>query len=257
MDCIGATGGIIIDGNTIGPARAGRLYGIGVGPGDPGLLTLRAVEALREVAAVLAPRSHEDRDSLALSIARPHLPPGCEILEVVFPMTENREVVEGAWASAADLMLSRVASGQSVAFLTLGDALLYSTWSYLLRTIRQRDSNAEVVTIPGITAMSACAAAAGVPLAEGRSPLLIWPDRPPGSSAGVPVDTLSDVPNVVFLKAGRHAESLAAYARVHGMQAVAVRRCSLPEQQITRDLSEWIEDPDYFTTALMRRETKR
>jgi precorrin-2/cobalt-factor-2 C20-methyltransferase len=226
------------------------IYGIGVGPGDPRLLTLRAVEVLQVVGAVLVPRSREDRESLALAIARPHLPPTCEVLEAVFPMTERRETLEAAWTTAAELMLARAAQGQPIAFLTLGDAMLYSTWSYLLAALRRLHPDLVVETVPGITAMSACAAAAGVPLAEGRAPLLVWPDAPPADPGAL----FALAPNVVFMKAARHLDALARAAEAHGARAVAARRCSLPEQALTADLRAWTDAGEYFTTVLMHAE---
>ena len=80
----------------------------------------------------------------------------------------------------------------------------------------------DVQTIPGVTAMAACAAAVGRPLAEGREPLLVWPDEPPADAAGL----LGFAPNVVFMKAGRHLDELAEVAESAGAEAVAVRRAS-------------------------------
>ncbi|MHB0934767.1 MAG: precorrin-2 C(20)-methyltransferase [Armatimonadota bacterium] len=228
--------------------QVGIIYGVGVGPGDPNLLTLQAVAVLQQVSAVLVPRSKEDRDSLALSIAQPHLPATCEVLEAVFPMTERREILEAAWREAAELLLKRIETGQSVAFLTLGDAMLYSTWSYLLATITQMCPGVPTVTVPGITAMSACAAAVNRPLAEGRAPLLVWPGEPPADLAPL----LDIAPNVVFMKAARHLEPLAQAVDEGQVTATAIRRCCLPGQAITDDLRAWIGEHEYFTTVLAR-----
>jgi precorrin-2/cobalt-factor-2 C20-methyltransferase len=223
------------------------IYGIGVGPGDPQLLTLRAAAVLREVGAVLAPRSAEDRDSLALAIARPHLPVDCAVLEAVFPMTEDRATLEQAWEDAARQLIAVAEGGRPAAFLTLGDAMLYSTWSYLMAAVRRLRPDATIDTVPGITAMSACAAAVGQPLAEGRAPLLVWPDEPPAH-----LDPLTALaPNIVFMKAARHLDALADAVDALGADAVAVRRCSLPDQAVTRDLRAWESGRSYFTTVLM------
>jgi precorrin-2/cobalt-factor-2 C20-methyltransferase len=227
----------------------GVIYGVGVGPGDPGLLTVRAVEVLRLAGAVLAPAPRRGGDSLALSIARPHLPAGCDVHTAHFPMTERRDELHEAWDEAAALLLRLAAVGRPVAFITLGDAMLYSTWSYLLSAVLRVAPDADVRTIPGVTAMCACAAAVGRPLAEGREPLLVWPDEPPADAA----ELLELAPNVVFMKAGRHLPALAAAAGRGGAEVVAVRRASRPDEACTTDLEAWSADSEYFTTVLMHR----
>jgi precorrin-2/cobalt-factor-2 C20-methyltransferase len=225
------------------------IFGIGVGPGDPGLLTVRAVETLQRVRAVLAPAPRRGGDSLALSIVRPYLPETCEVHTAHFPMTEDRETLTAAWDEGAATLLRLAAAGSPVAFITLGDAMLYSTWSYLLTALRRAAPHAEVATIPGVTAMAACAAAVGRPLAEGREPLLVWPDEPPADAAAL----LELAPNVVFMKAGRHLEALAGVAERAGADAVAVRRASQAGERTTSDLRSWAGDHEYFTTVLMHR----
>jgi precorrin-2/cobalt-factor-2 C20-methyltransferase len=107
-----------------------------------------------------------------------------------------------------------------------------------------------VETVPGVTAMAACAAAVGRPLAEGRDPLLVWPDEPPADAAAL----LEVAPNLVFMKAGRHLEALADLAAEAGAEAVAVRRASQADGGSTRDLRAWAGDREYFTTVLVHRE---
>jgi precorrin-2/cobalt-factor-2 C20-methyltransferase len=228
---------------------AGAIYGVGVGPGDPGLLTVRAVEVLQGAGAVLAPAPRRGGDSLALSIARPHLPKGCDVHTAHLPMTEDPAVLAAAWDEAAATLLRLAAASSPVVFITLGDAMLYSTWSYVLAAVRRADPAADARTIPGVTAMSACAAAVGRPLAEGRDPLLIWPDEPPADAAGL----LRLAPNVVFMKAGRHLADLADVAEEAGAEAVAVRRASQAGARVTEDLRAWSEERDYVTTVLMHR----
>ena len=227
----------------------GQIFGIGVGPGDPGLLTVRAAEVLRASGSVVAPASRRGGESLALSIARPHLSESCDVHATHFPMTEDRDVLAAAWDEAAAMLLRLAAAGSSAAFITLGDAMLYSTWSYVLASLRRIAPGVRAETIPGVTAMAACAAAVGRPLAEGREPLLIWPDQPP-ADAGV---LLELAPNLVFMKAGRHLDALAEAAERTGAEAVAVRRASQKGAAITGDLRAWSGDSEYFTTVLMHR----
>ena len=127
--------------------------------------------------------------------------------------------------------------------------MLYSTWSYVLAALRRLAPRADVETIPGVTAMAACAAAVGRPLAEGREPLLVWPDEPPDDAGAL----LELAPNLVFMKAGRHLDALAEAAERNGAEAVAVRRASQAGASTTRDLRAWSGDREYFTTVLMHR----
>jgi precorrin-2/cobalt-factor-2 C20-methyltransferase len=229
--------------------RAGVVIGVGVGPGDPNLLTVRAVEVLRGAGGVLAPAPRRGGESLALSIARPYLREGCDVRTAHFPMTEDQETLTGAWDEAAATLLRLAATASPAVFITLGDAMLYSTWSYLLAAVRRADPSADVQTVPGVTAMSACAAVVGRPLAEGRDPLLVWPDEPPEDAA----DLLRLAPNVVFMKAGRHLDDLADVAEETGAEAVAVRRATQQDARVTDDLRAWTGERDYFTTVLMHR----
>ena len=228
------------------------IYGVGVGPGDPALLTVRATEVLRSATAVMAPAPRRGGESLALEIARTYLPSSCEVVTGHFPMTEDRDTLRAAWDDAAATLLRLAAAAPPVAFITLGDAMLYSTWSYLLAALRRLAPDVAVETVPGVTAMAACAAAVGRPLAEGREPLLVWPDEPPAD----PARLLELAPNVVFMKAGRHLEALADLAGESGAEAVAVRRASQARASSTSDLRSWAGDREYFTTVLMHREER-
>ncbi len=227
------------------------IYGVGVGPGDAGLVTVRAAEVLGGCSAVLAPAPRRGGESLALEIAGSYLSPACKVVTAHFPMTEDRAVLEAAWDEAAATLL-RLAAAPPVAFITLGDAMLYSTWSYLLAAILRRAPGAAVETIPGVTAMAACSAAVGRPLAEGREPLLVWPGEPPADPAAL----LDVAPNVVFMKADRHLAALAGAAEDAGAEAVAVRRASQIDARSTTDLRSWTDEREYFTTVLMHRATE-
>ena len=225
------------------------VYGVGVGPGDPALLTVRAAEVLRSAHAVMAPAPRRGGESLALEIARTYLPDTCEVVTGHFPMTEDRDTLRAAWDDAAATLLRLAAAAPPVAFITLGDAMLYSTWSYLLAALRRLSPGADVRTVPGVTAMAACAAAVGRPLAEGREPLLVWPDEPPEDAGAL----LQWAPNVVFMKSGRHLDALADVAERAGADVVAVRRASQAGESVTVDLRAWAGDREYFTTVLMHR----
>lgn len=230
----------------------GTIFGVGLGPGNPRLVSLAAVDVMQSVSSVVVPRSRADADSRALAIARPHLPASCEIKPCLLPMSDDSAKLNEAWDAAAQVLLAEARAGRDVAYLVLGDALLYSTWSYVLRTLQRLAPEVPTCTIPGIPAMAACAAELQVPLAEGREPLLIWPDQPPDD----PEPLFSVARNLVFMKAAGHAGTLARVAEKTGASVAAVRNCGFANQEMTTDLSAWEGGREYFTTVLMHLEKK-
>ncbi len=226
------------------------IYGVGVGPGDPRLLTLQAIEVLQSCRVVMAPAPRRGAESLALKIAATHLGEDCHVVTAHLPMSEDRATVEPFWEAAAKTLLHAAEEEPPVAFITLGDALFYSTWSYLLAAVRRLSPDTAVETVPGVTAMAACASVLGWPLAEGRDPLLVWPDAPPADPGAI----LDLAPNVVFMKAGRHLSALADLADRPGVEAVAIRRASQSSAETTTDLRSWVGSKEYFTTVLVHRE---
>jgi precorrin-2/cobalt-factor-2 C20-methyltransferase len=224
------------------PAKKGTIYGVGVGPGDPELITLKAVRAMRGAKRIVCPAPRDENESLALSIAREHCPAGCEIVEKVFPMSEVRSEVEQSWEEAAQTLLETAEAGHDAVFITLGDATFYSTWGYVQRILK-KSKKVAVVTVPGITAMSACAASAGRPLAEGRVPLVVWPGDPSS------VEGLSKA-NYVFMKASKHLPLLAEKSKEWNYDVVAFENCSLEGERRTTDLGSWEGNCGYFTTVI-------
>ncbi|MHB0866494.1 MAG: precorrin-2 C(20)-methyltransferase [Thermoleophilia bacterium] len=142
-------------------AGTGTLYGVGVGPGDPGMVTLRAVEVIRTVPTIAFPVKKEGAPSRALETVRDHIPAAATLLPLLMPMTRDRDQLAQAHAAAAAALIAAAAEGKEVAFLSLGDPLFYSTFGYLAAKFPGK-----VEAVSGVTAMSAAAAALGRPLAE-------------------------------------------------------------------------------------------
>ena len=153
--------------------RIGTLYGIGVGPGDPDLITVKAVKVLGRVAVVFAASSTKNDYSLAQNIVQGHLAPETEVRQLPFPMTRNPEALKQAWEDNARQVLDVLNQGRDAAFITLGDPMTYSTFGYLVRTLAALKPDLPVETVPGITAYSAAAARVNMPLAEGRESLVV------------------------------------------------------------------------------------
>ncbi|SHN54246.1 precorrin-2 C(20)-methyltransferase [Desulfovibrio litoralis] len=138
--------------------KLGILYGVGVGPGDPELLTLRAVKTLSKVDVILAAASSKNDYSIAYEIAKPHLSEHIEILRLNFPMTRDKLELQKAWEENARHSVEILKKGKNVAFLTLGDPLIFSTFGYLLTEILKILPELELVIEPGITSFQEAAA---------------------------------------------------------------------------------------------------
>lgn len=233
--------------------KPGTLYGIGVGPGDPDLIPLKAVKILQHVDVVFAASSTKNSYSLAVNIARAHIPETAEVRILSFPMTQDVQKAGSAWETHAKTIVRELDKGNHVAFLTLGDPLTYSTYGYVLKQIKRIAPHVPVETIPGITSYQASAACLNLPLVEGEEALLIMS----GVSGGDRLRALTDKPeNVVFLKAYRNIEDItAALAEANRLDSsVGISQCGLENQQIIWDISEFNHHrPDYWTLIISKK----
>ena len=115
---------------------AGKLFGIGVGPGDPELLTVKAINAIKQLDVIIAPKTEKKDGSVALNIASQYIKPETEIVYQVFPMTVGFAEDDTAWQSNKQEILELLQAGKNVGFLTLGDPMFYSTYIYVYLTLR-------------------------------------------------------------------------------------------------------------------------
>ncbi len=235
----------------------GILYGIGIGPGDPELLTLKAMEILKNVDTIFAPKPEIESTSAAADIIRDCILKK-EVKELVFPMTKDRRKLEKFWKKAAVMVYQELSSGNNAAFITIGDPFIYSTYIYLLRYIRKLDKDLKVVTVPGISAVNAASSLLEVPLAEGNEKFAVLP---------LPArleelrDVLSMFDTVVLLKIGKDLRRLVEFLKVEGLDKSSffVRRIGHPEQYIAKGLS--LPDIDektsgYLSTMIIKRVVK-
>jgi precorrin-2/cobalt-factor-2 C20-methyltransferase len=213
----------------------GTLYGIGVGPGDPEWITVKAVKILSTCRHVCVPRSGLASDSVALEIARNYLRPDAVVHEQSFPMTADADLLRQHWQTAARQVYELLCLGEDCCFLTLGDALLYSTYIYLLRELKAIDPAAPVVTVPGVTAFSAAAALSNCPLGEGKQLVTIVPasdDLRPFLAA------LDGGGTVALMKIGQRLEKVLDELERRDLlhQAVFVSHAGMPRQRVETDL---------------------
>ena len=216
--------------------KTGTLYGIGVGPGDPELITLKALKVLQRVPQIFASCSSKNSYSLALNIVRCHLN-GAGIEHLPFPMTRDPQVLEAAWEKNAARVLEVLESGQDAAFVTLGDPLTYSTFGYLLKTLKRLQPEAKVITIPGITSYSAAAALTHTPLTEGEESFSLV-------SGALGAERLREVvnksDNIVMLKTYRNFAAI--YQALEELdlldRAVCITRCGLDGETVVENLRD-------------------
>ncbi len=223
-----------------------RLIGVGVGPGDPELLTLKAVRVLSTVDRVFVPVLDEREAGRAEATVAGYAP--CERIErLVFALNEKHDARRRHehWDAAGSRVASWLReSGGSAAFATIGDPNLYSTFGYLAQTVRDLLPGVVVETVPGITAMQALASAAGIPLTEGRERLTLL------TSTGSLDRVLESDGSVVVYKGFRHLPELSAAVKAAGRDAVYGAHLGLPDERIG-PLSEVDGGAPYLSTVLI------
>lgn len=232
----------------------GTLYGIGVGPGDPELLTLKAVKVLKEVAHVFAASSSKNDYSLAREIVREHLPQNVPVDQLSFPMTFNEQSLEDAWVRNCEQVVEILRAGKSVAFLTLGDPLTFSTFIYLMRKVRRKLPGVVISVVPGVTSFQAAAACAGLPLAEGEEVITILSGAKGGSRLK---DVLQYSDNVILMKTYKQFPEILEQIQESGYRdrCAFVSRCGLDGEIVEKDFDRLtrLEQPNYLSLMLLKK----
>lgn len=227
--------------------KKGTLYGVGVGPGDPELLTLKAVRLLQRCPVIAAPQT-KSGETLALDIVGRALPlEGKTILPLYFSMERDRALIRAAHEKAADAIQLHLDAGEDVAMLNLGDVSIYATWGYLMDIFRKRGY--ETSMIPGVPSFCAAAARLDTALVSWGTPLHIIP------MGREPLETGLALPGTkVLMKAGGRlpelVEALGQTGQLDG--AVLVENCGLPGERVCTDLSRCPEDTGYFATVIIK-----
>ena len=232
----------------------GRIYAVGVGPGDPELLTRKAERVIREADVICAPAATADDASYALSIVAQFIDRNRQqILTRVFPMTRDEAVLTPLREATAHELASHAGAGREVAFITIGDPLLYSTFQPVFRILNEEYTHIPVEFVPGITSMSAAAAAAGLPLALADETVAILPATADEETI---LKTLIAFDTIVLLKISR------AFDRVYEMlrqlkmdrKAVFVRRVGSADEEVVFDLASLVgKKLDYLSLLIVKK----
>jgi precorrin-2/cobalt-factor-2 C20-methyltransferase len=231
----------------------GTFYGIGVGPGDPDLITLKAIKVLGRVDIVFAAASTKNHHSLAMEIARPHIPAATPVDLLHFPMTRDTSETHRAWSANGERIIAELLAGRDAAFLTLGDSLTYSTFGYLLKYVKAKAPHLKVLPVPGITSYQAAACRLSTPLVEGEGTLMVVS----GVTGGDRLRALSQHPDtVVFLKAYRNLPDICSALEASGdyPYCVAVKNCGHPGEEVVSDMRSLCQQaPDYWTLVIAKK----
>ena len=233
--------------------QTGTFYGVGVGPGDPELLTLKAQRVLKDVSIVFVPQSETSRDSFAYSIASQFIDAEKQrVTPIMFP-TDDADGAAQVWKDASNRIAEDLLNGDDVAFITEGDPMLFSTFSYVLDGIKSEYPDIPVEIIPGVSSVMAAAARSGVPLVTHGQRLAILPavygiDDLREAIANYDTIVLMKV-NKVLLDALVNLEKL-----VLAGKGVYVRRATTDQEQVVNDLQQLsASDLDYFSLLIIRK----
>lgn len=229
----------------------GKFYGVGVGPGDPELITLKAKRILEEADYIAIPKSSETKGSVALSIIEGIVEERKSILELVFPMTFNEKLLKNSWNAGVRTVKEKLDEGKNVALITLGDPTVYSTYMYIHKALKEEGYSVNIV--PGITSFCASAARSEVSLAENKEKLAVIPSAYECENLE---DILRDFENIVLMKVSKNFGKLKETLRELGLQdkAVLVSKCGFEDELIEFDLENIQEDKlSYFTTMIIKK----
>lgn len=223
----------------------GILYGVGVGPGDPELMTLKAVRLIRENDVIAVPGT-DAKESVAYKIAVQAVPELAdkELVALYMPMVMNKAEQEKNHRAGAEILEKYLEEGKNVVYLTLGDSTIYCTFSYLQDMIT--DDGYTVELVAGIP--SFCAAAARL-----NQPLVKWNELLHVVPAAHTADIQLDQPgNYVLMKSGSHMKEVKEKLSASGRSVNVVENCGMPEERIYRSIDEIPDNAGYFSLIIAK-----
>ncbi len=234
--------------------KYGKFYGVGVGPGDPELITLKGLNVLKSVPVVFVPVSREGKDSYALGIAERYLDfSKQERIDLLFPMKKNQAELIPNWDRAAEKVLEVCGKGMDSAFITEGDPFFFSTFIYLYTRVIKKVPRENITIVPGVTSFCASAAAAEFPLVHGEARLAILPSVYDMDKVE---EVLEKFDTVVFMKVNKVLPQLLKKIERLGLknQLVYVERCGSGEERIIRDPEELKKlDANYLSLMIVKK----
>ncbi len=226
------------------------LYGVGIGPGDPELITLKGKRVLEEVDVIAVPKAGAGKESIALDVVSRVVDlKGKEVLELLFPM--KREGLEAYWEEARRKVLERLSEGRDVAFITLGDPLFHSTFIHLIEGL-EPGGRISIDVVPGVSFIHASTASALLPLAKGEEKVAIVPAT--YGKEGLK-EVLEGFETVVLMKVHKALEEILSLLEEMGLKdrALFISRAGWEEEEVVRDLSSLRgREVDYFSSIIIK-----
>ncbi len=225
--------------------KQGTLYGVGVGPGDPELLTLKAQRIISQADVIAIPDKGGSTHT-ALDIVRRHVT-SQELLYCPTPMVRNRQKLSENYAEVASRLMGVLDEGKDIAFITLGDPTVYSTYMYIHQIVAQHNYHTQLVA--GVTSFCATAATLGVSLCERSERLLVVP----ASYASIE-DCLNTDANLVFMKAGKDLGELKERLIAHDLidNASLVENCGMQNERVFQQFAD-VDSAGYFSVVVVKR----
>lgn len=223
----------------------GTLYGVGVGPGDPELMTLKAVRLIRENMIIAVPGA-DPKETVAYKIAVQAVPELAEkeLLPIYMPMTHDPEELEKNHTKGAMALEEVLDEGKNIVFLTLGDPCVYSTFSYLQKRVEKDGYHTELVS--GITSFCAAAARLNIPLSEWNEQLHVIPAVHRLDS------TLNESGNYILMKSGKKMNQVKEILSQSGRDVLMVENCGMENEHIYRSVEEIPDDAGYYSLIIAK-----
>ena len=237
-----------------GNSGTGSFYGIGVGPGDPDLLTIKAHRTLQNVAVICFTQLDDGKESYALSVVRGVVEAaGPLFLAITIPSDDNTPVDPKTWTDAAREIAYHLGQGEDVAFITEGDPMLYSEFFQVLESVKAEVPDLEAEVIPGVSSVMAAAASSGMPLVTHGQRLTILP-----KVYGIDdlMEAFANSDTTVLMEVDRDLLQALASREKLGLsgKATYVRQASTSRENVVEDISKLeTEDLDYFSLLIIRR----
>lgn len=224
---------------------SGTLYGVGVGPGNPKLMTYLAVEIIETCPVIAVPAEKRDQ-AMSYKIAQ-QMVKGLdkkECLNLPIPMTKDKQMLAQSYETAAGQIIRRLKNGEDVAYLTLGDPTIYSTYSYIQRLVKAQGYGAQIIN--GVPSFCAAAAVLGDSLADRSQQIHILP-----SSYGIE-EGMTYKGTKVLMKAASQLSKVKQILQENDMAAAMVENCGMEGEQVYFTVEEMPEKASYYATVLVK-----